>query len=379
MAPKDIFEKPFDEGTLIKLEIFEKYFEGWLPTFIHLSDQSNKTIQIFDLFAGKGYDINGQEGSPVRILKVINKFRKLLINKHKKINVYLNDYDQVKYNELSQNIKNKIKELDLTPLVELKITNSTFEDCINHYDKELLNGYNLLFIDQNGFKEVNEKIFKRLINLDYTEFIFFISSSYLHRFADTPEAQGIHQKFDLGKIKKADRKKVHNVICEEYHKYVPPNISNYSLIPFSIMKSDNNNVYGLIFVSKNIRGADKFLNIVWKKNQINGKANFDIDDDLTKKQLDLFNGKIPTKIEKFQYDLRQKILKGEIKNNKDAYLYTINQGHIHTHADIEIRKMKEENLIDYNSKTPLVNYVQVFTNNRIIEYKILYKNNNETN
>ena len=72
MAPKDIFEKPFDEGTLIKLEIFEKYFEGWLPTFIHLSDQSNKTIQIFDLFAGKGYDINGQEGSPVRILKVIN-------------------------------------------------------------------------------------------------------------------------------------------------------------------------------------------------------------------------------------------------------------------------------------------------------------------
>lgn len=31
---KDLHEKPFDEGTLKKLDIFEAYTKQWLPTFI---------------------------------------------------------------------------------------------------------------------------------------------------------------------------------------------------------------------------------------------------------------------------------------------------------------------------------------------------------
>ena len=34
MARKDLFRKPFDEGTIDKLEIFEDYFKEWLPVFI---------------------------------------------------------------------------------------------------------------------------------------------------------------------------------------------------------------------------------------------------------------------------------------------------------------------------------------------------------
>lgn len=369
MASKDIFEKPFDEGTLTKLEIFEKYFEEWLPTFI--MGPYNKNIQVFDLFAGVGYDKIGQEGSPIRFLNVVNNFRGYLSKKNKKVSIYLNDSDSEKYEALKTNVENKISELSLNSFVELIVTNNTFADCLKRYQNELLNGCNLIFIDQNGFKEVNEKTFQYLIKLNTTEFMFFISSSYIHRFSVLPEVQKVHPKFDFNKIKNADRKKVHNVICEEYYKYVPKDISRYGLIPFSIIKSDNNNVYGLIFVCRHILGADKFLNTVWRKNPINGNSNFDIDDDETKNQLHLFDGKIPTKIEKFQYDLKTKILNGEIKNNKEAYIYTINQGHIHQHADAEIRKMKKENLIDYYSQAPLVNYEQAIKNNRIIEFTVL--------
>lgn len=369
MASKDLFEKPFDEGTLTKLEIFEKYFEEWLPTFI--MSQYNKNIQVFDLFAGYGYDKTGRAGSPIRILNVVNKFRGSLAKKNKKVSIYLNDSDSKKYEALKTNVENKINELSLKSFVELKITNNTFADCLKNYQNELSNGCNLIFIDQNGFKEVDEKTFQYLIQLNTTEFMFFISSSYIHRFAGLPEVQNVHPKFDFNKIKNADRKKVHNIICKEYYKYVPENISNYGLLPFTIVKSDNNNVYGLIFVCKHILGADKFLDTVWKKNPINGNANFDIDDDETKNQLNLFYGKIPTKIEKFQYDLRKKILNKEIKNNKEAYIYTINQGHIHQHADAEIKKMKKEKLIDYFTKTPLVNYIQAIKFNRKIEFKVL--------
>jgi len=369
MPSKDIFEKPFDEGTLIKLEIFEKYLERWLPTFI--MSKYEKPIQIFDFFAGIGYDRIGQEGSPIRILKVINDFRGDLIKKRKKIFIYLNDIDFNKYYYLKLNVKKKIKELSLNSFVKLKFTNKNFKECFKKYYKKLCNGYNLIFIDQNGFKQVNEKIFQKLIKLETTDFIFFISSSYIHRFAISPNVQKIHPKFDFERIKNAYRKKVHNIICEEYKKYIPADILNCYLIPFSIIKSDNNNVYGLIFVCKHIFAADKFLNIVWDISKINGNANFDIDDDLTKSQLHLFNGKIPTKIEKFKYDLREKILNGEIKNNKQAYIFTVNHGHISKHANEEIKKLKKENLINYESKSPLVNYKQAIKDKHIIEYKII--------
>lgn len=44
---KDLHAKPFDEGTLKKLEIFELYTREWLPTFL-MSEY--ETIYIFDFF-----------------------------------------------------------------------------------------------------------------------------------------------------------------------------------------------------------------------------------------------------------------------------------------------------------------------------------------
>jgi hypothetical protein len=222
---------------------------------------------------------------------------------------------------------------------------------------------------------VGEEEFQYLISLDTTEFIFFISSSHIHRFAQIPEVQKVHPKFNFDKIRNATRKKVHNIICEEFEKYVPRDISSYGLFPFSIMKSDNNNVYGIIFVSKHIRGADKFLDTVWHKNPINGNANFDIDDDLSKIQPDLFDGRRLTKIEFFQHQLKVKILSGEITNNNDAYLFAINNGHIHQHADQIIRDMKRQRLITFQGKSPLVNYEQTIKNGRILDYSVLNENN----
>lgn len=37
MANKNLHEKPFDEATLLKLEIFEQYLTAWLPTFCTLT------------------------------------------------------------------------------------------------------------------------------------------------------------------------------------------------------------------------------------------------------------------------------------------------------------------------------------------------------
>jgi hypothetical protein len=65
MPVKDLHEHPFDDATITKLEIFEKYVEAWLPVFIHSSHFNSANI--CDFFAGTGQDINGVSGSPMRI------------------------------------------------------------------------------------------------------------------------------------------------------------------------------------------------------------------------------------------------------------------------------------------------------------------------
>ena len=369
MSRKDLFDKPFDEGTMVKLEIFEKYLEVWLPTFV-MSDFPNP-IQIFDLFSGSGRDMNGISGSPLRIIEIIKKHINILKKQQKIVYLFFNDIDRQKITLLEKLINDSIADAGLSSFIVVQYTNETFIRCLDLYRKCLNNGCNLIFVDQNGFKEVNEKVFKFLIGLQRTDFMFFISSTFIHRFANRPEFANHHPNFDINRIRKTSRKLIHNVICDEFEKYVPPEIKSYALFSFSIMKSDHNNIYGLIFVTKHILGADKFLQTVWKKNAINGNANYDIDDDLSKDQLDLFNGKLLTKIEKFQLELRNKILDSKISNNKEAYLFTINNGHISSHADDKIRKMKREKLIDFESKSSLVNYDQVCKKKRTLNFKLI--------
>jgi hypothetical protein len=147
-----------------------------------------------------------------------------------------------------------------------------------------------------------------------------------------------------------------------------PKNTRYSLYPFTIKKGAN--VYGIIFGASHPLAVDKFLKTAWKENNLNGEANFDIDDDVDKQQLDLFESKKLTKIESFAGSLRNNILNGIIKTNKDAYVFTLKQGHIDAHATEEVKKMKKESLISYSERTPLINYDQVIKNKRIIEYKI---------
>ncbi|MDQ7833718.1 MAG: hypothetical protein RDU30_18475, partial [Desulfovibrionaceae bacterium] len=67
---RDHHSKPYDEGTLLKLELFENYCKSWLPVFIQLPNVVE--INIADFFCGPGEDQNGIPGSPLRIISTIN-------------------------------------------------------------------------------------------------------------------------------------------------------------------------------------------------------------------------------------------------------------------------------------------------------------------
>ncbi len=147
-----------------------------------------------------------------------------------------------------------------------------------------------------------------------------------------------------------------------------PNETKLKLYPFSLKKGAN--IHGIIFGASHPIAVDKFLNIAWTRSPINGDANFDIDDDINKNQLDMFSDKRLTKIEDFKENLRTKVLAKEMTNNFNALGFVHDEGHIGKHASDCLKQMKKKGEIDYEGISPLVTYENVYKLKKRIDYKL---------
>jgi three-Cys-motif partner protein len=367
VSRKDLHKKAFDEGTITKLEIFENYAKEWLPTFVMSKHQE---IWIFDFFAGIGYDKNGVAGSPIRILQQIKNQIGNIFKQATKINVCFNEFEKEKKILLEESCKQFLlnnPELERAGL-KVHFHNSDFAELFPKTLPTIRKYPSLVYLDQNGMKFLADKYIDDLEQTITTDFLYFLSSSYFVRFGKTAAFQ-TNMNIDIERARKNPYKYIHKSILEQLREKLPQT-TKLSLYPFTIKKSAN--VYGIIFGASHPRAVDKFLKTAWEKNHINGEANFDIDDDERKSEPHLFPElKLPTKIEKFQSKVRENLLNGILKTNKDIYDYTLQEGHIGTHSSDEVKKMKKEGLISYQEKSPLINYDQVYNNNRIIHFQIL--------
>jgi len=362
---KDLHEKPFDDGTITKLEIFERYAERWIPTFIM---SGHKNIYIFDFFAGTGYDLNNVSGSSIRILKQLERFAHDIIEKNSKIHLYLNEYDGEKFQKLKDSCQAYIANSEiLEQIVKVYYFNEDFSKLFKIVLPKIEKYPSLVYLDQNGIKFSSDDYFLEIVRLEQVDFLYYISSSYIWRFGDTEEFKK-SVPFDIEKIKSNQYKDIHRSVLEQLRNKLPKD-TKISLYPFTIKKDSG--IYGIVFGTSHILAADKFLSIVWKENPINGEANFDIDDDNSKNQLDLFDSGKLKKVEKFKLSLRKEILNKNIRTNQEAYDYTLGQGHISSHARDEVSLMKKEKLIYYQGKSPLINYEKVYKEKRIISYEVL--------
>ena len=370
MAYLDLHRKAFDDGTLCKLEIFEAYIQAWLPTFIM---QNAGTICIFDLFAGPGYDKDGIEGSPIRIIKQVEAQTGNIFQKDIRICVWLNEFKLDKYENLKSACEHliqshpELKRLCECKKLSVKYTNQSIEEIFPKIIRYINQYPSLALLDQNGVKYISDDYFLPIVKAKTTDFLFYVASSFIRRFASQKEFKN-NLSFDLSNSKDGLPSDIHRWVVKQMQKRVPIG-SKVRLYPFSIKKGSN--VYGIIFGASHIFAVDKFLRIAWNQNSINGEANFDIDSDLKKNQFDLFSGKQLNKIEKFQSDLEDAMLSGQIVDNKSAYIYTIEHGHINSHADFLIRQMKKDGKIDFEGRSPKCNYEQVFRKNVFVKYIVL--------
>jgi hypothetical protein len=201
----------------------------------------------------------------------------------------------------------------------------------------------LILIDQFGVDHVTDHVFRRLINFPTCDFLFFVSSSTLHRFRDHP---AIKQRINYPD----DSYDVHRTVFEYYRDLLPD--ADYYLAPFSIRKGSN--IYGLIFGSAHVRGIEKFLAVAWTKDAINGEANFDInrDDCSTNQmmfQLETFR---PTKVSSFERILEQRLRSGQFKDEEALLHFCLCEGFTPQHAKGVIAKLKAVRAIKADFQVP---------------------------
>lgn len=369
MAHKDLHEQPFDEGTISKLEIFEDYAQAWIPTFVM---QGTPVICIFDFFAGTGYDKNGVAGSPIRILGKIKEQIGSVFQKNVKIKVYLNEFEpdkkgQKKFELLKASCSEYLgANKDVQRAIEIFYFNENFEDLFPKLLSDIKQFPSLVYLDQNGVKFLSDKYLLELEKLEQTDFLYFVSSSYFKWLGDTKEFKK-HVDLDIDELRRNPYKFIHKNVIEQLRQRLPAT-SKLKLYPFSLKKGPN--IFGIVFGAKHPRAVDKFLNIAWKRSPVNGDANFDIDDDAKKNQIDIFGSIRLTKIDQFKENFKTRVLSGAIKSNLDALNFVHEEGHICKHASDCLRELKKDRKIDYEGTSPLVTYENVYKNNRIIIYKI---------
>jgi three-Cys-motif partner protein len=339
---KDFHKKPFDEGTLTKLKIFELYAKGWLPVFLAPNNPSRREIHIFDFFAGPGTDANGVHGSPLRILRQLCDYRHLSGWKKANIHVHFFDEDDKKITQLQRTIESSEFVVHVTPDIRPLDFEEAFRQSLNTLRKK--QAAKLVFIDQSGVDQVTDDVFQTLAGSPTCDFLFFISSSILHRFYDHP---AIKQRI----TRPNDYYHVHRAVVAYYRSLLSPG-RDYYLAPFSIKKGAN--IYGVIFGSAHPLGMDKFLQVVWKADEISGEADYDINrDDIRPGEPPLpFEEMRPTKITAFEGELENLLRNGRVANERDVVQICFQHGVKRQHPEKVLTKLRREGVIELNFRVP---------------------------
>jgi len=345
-------DKPFDEGTLVKLSLFRDYLREWLPVFLGIADPYYTTINIFDFFAGPGRDVDGQDGSPVIALREIEPYHEEIRSKGLSVNLFLNEYQKKKTASLEAVVK-EYSDSDLPVAVDVLAEDFGEVFWKTHAKMKMPNTANFIFLDQTGVKHITPDVFTAITTLKQTDFLFFISSSTINRFC---ENEDIRQYVNISSadIEHLPYEHIHRRVCEYYRNLLPAG-REYYLAPFSIKKGAN--IYGLIFGSGHVLGIDKFLHACWRQDPERGEANYDIDDDkLTPDQPSLFDEMDrPKKLNSFAARLSNAILSGEVRSNKDIYRFSLLNGCLPSHGKDVVSGLIKEGKLP-KQRIPAVSY-----------------------
>ena len=241
-----------------KLSVYEEYLRRYLSV---LTNQPYyQTINIIDLFAGMGVSENNKEGSALVAAKLIKDiYERKDAARKQKVKFFLNEKSLENYEKL----KEALSEYDFP-----EITNKSANDFITAlFDNGRLspanirNSRSLLFIDPHGYTQLSQNNLDKILQPKEIEILLFVPTNSIYRFKGTegnPARKfvlnfGVEESI-LNNIKDIDS------FAEELKKKLMNKASTDFVYSYKIEnKNVSNSLFHLFFVTKHIKGAEKFL------------------------------------------------------------------------------------------------------------------------
>ncbi len=291
-------------------------------------------MYIYDFFAGSGTDASGYPGSPLILLsEAKGDERKYCHKAGKNISFIFNEGKKRKSLQLQQNVQQFIETCQQqhhceTCVYGYQVTNADFQNIFQESTTQrILKNPKIgkfILLDQYGFKQIDDDIFTQLVGFPKTDFIFFISSSFIRRFKEHSNTRAYidTQRISFDESRPED---CHRAIADYFRQLVPRE-KEYYVHHFTIQKERyKGNYYGLIFGTNHTLGMEKFLKVCWQKDNFSGEANFTIDNDFPPGTL-FYNVEQSNKKQIMREDMEQKILSGELSNNIVGLKYALQHG-----------------------------------------------------
>ena len=296
--------------------------------------------------------MTGEYGTALNIMNEISVHCNDIVKKGKKVFLILNDKDEAHMLEKNAQVfledcRSKcLDECIIKENVNFVVRSRDFHEYFNELYPRLKSkakAAKLIFLDPYNFV-IDKKLLDKLTDLPSADFLCFMPSSFLLRFPD----EAIFKKYiDANKIDFKSLKPAHcHRAVADYFQSLIETDKEYFIGCFSIKKGSN--YYGVLFGSNHTLGAEKFQRVCWKKDDVTGEADYNIDRELVynKAQGILFDEiKIPQKIRLFERQLRNKIETKKIKYDIDAYKFALKKRCLVKHASDVLKKLMNEGKI----------------------------------
>ena len=240
------------EHSKIKLELYRLYLEGYLVVLIN--SERFECVFVHDIFAGSGMSENGEKGSALLAAIEVDKIRSQ--NQNTPIILRLNEKDPDSFSNL---------KTALTPFSGFsEIFNQDANDYIRNW-KTPARCHNLFFIDPHGYTQLGGDNIKRLYAMERCDYLIFVPIYHIYRFLRKQEndQQLAPIATFLADLNIGEKEAASVTSVDEFAKLVLSalkNISGAELVYREMIKNRaHNSQYCLFFITRNYRGAEKFL------------------------------------------------------------------------------------------------------------------------
>jgi len=350
-----------------KVEFYGEYLKRYLRILCNVD--FIKQINIYDIFCGRGIYKDGKKGSAITAFDIIKNLRNDKNKVYKTpISLFFND---IKTN-YTDNIKEYIDKVK-NCYCNVEYSNLDTEDIIKNIlykvSKTNNNTRNLIFIDPYGYKKISKDKLFNIMENGKTEIILFLPISQIQRFSQkamvekankSEEAQKYIRLIEFIESFFDENHNIRNkkVSQLEYIRHISDALKldgKYFVTSYHIYRYKNvggESYFALFFMSSNIKGFEKVLEVKWKLDESNGQG-FNKQED----QIDMFESQNKETVKERHYKKLESILKCELKtpkSNLEMYEIILRNEYLPKHANEIFKKWQNENnnfkVIDIDSK-----------------------------